>query len=50
MMETARHPVEVIARETAFGARERMRQVFLRAFGQSPRDIKRNSPGSSVTL
>lgn len=36
MMETSRHPIEVIARETGFGDRERMRQAFQRAFGQAP--------------
>ena len=36
MMETSRHPVEVVARETGFGDRERLRQAFLRAFGQPP--------------
>ncbi|MGO4353364.1 GlxA family transcriptional regulator [Rhizobium sp. RAF36] len=43
MMETSRHPIEVIARETGFGDRERMRQAFLRAFGQSPQAIQRSS-------
>lgn len=43
MMETSRHPIEVIARETGFGDRERMRQSFLRAFGQSPQSIQRSS-------
>ena len=43
MMETSRHPIEVIARETGFGDRERMRQAFLRAFGQSPQAIQRVS-------
>ncbi|HCF7275871.1 TPA: GlxA family transcriptional regulator [Pseudomonas aeruginosa] len=41
MMESSRHPIEVIARETGFGDRERMRQSFLRAFGQSPQAIQR---------
>lgn len=41
MMETGRHPIEVIARETGFGDRERMRQSFLRAFGQSPQAMQR---------
>jgi len=41
MMETSRHPMEVIARETGFGNRERMRQSFLRAFGQSPQATQR---------
>src|SRR6202012_3640977 len=45
MMETSRHPMEVIARETGFGNRERMRQAFLRAFGQSPQAIQRTSGG-----
>jgi transcriptional regulator GlxA family with amidase domain len=43
MMETSRHPIEIIARETGFGDRERMRQAFLRAFGQSPQSIQRIS-------
>ncbi|QGZ65392.1 GlxA family transcriptional regulator [Paraburkholderia acidisoli] len=43
LMETTRHPIEVIARETGFGDRERMRQAFLRAFGQPPQAIQRTS-------
>ncbi|MFZ6648836.1 GlxA family transcriptional regulator [Undibacterium sp. TJN25] len=43
MMETGKHPIEVIARETGFGDRERMRQAFLRSFGQPPREIQRVS-------
>lgn len=43
MMETSRHPIEIIARETGFGDRERMRQAFLRAFGQPPQTIQRAS-------
>jgi len=42
MMESTRHPVEVIARESGFGDRERMRQAFLRAFGQPPQSIRRS--------
>jgi transcriptional regulator GlxA family with amidase domain len=41
MMETSRHPVEVVARETGFGDRERMRQAFLRAFGQPPQAMQK---------
>jgi transcriptional regulator GlxA family with amidase domain len=41
MMETSRHPVEVIARETGFGDRERLRQAFLRAFGQPPQALQK---------
>ena len=40
MMETSRHPVEVIARETGFGDRERMRQAFLRAYGKPPQMMR----------
>jgi transcriptional regulator GlxA family with amidase domain len=50
MMETTRHPLEVIARETGFGDRERMRQAFLRAFGQPPQAIQRTSAGAAVAL
>ena len=41
MMESNPQPIEVIARETGFGNRERMRQAFLRAFGQSPQAMQR---------
>jgi transcriptional regulator GlxA family with amidase domain len=50
MMETSRHPIEVIARETGFGDRERMRQAFIRAFGQPPRAIQRTSAGAPLAL
>lgn len=42
MMETTKHPIEVIARESGFNDRERMRQAFLRAYGQSPQAIRRS--------
>lgn len=41
MMEAGRHSIDVIARETGFGDRERMRRSFLRAFGQSPQAMRR---------
>ena len=41
MMETSRHPIEVIARESGFGDRERMRQAFLRNFGEPPQAMQR---------
>jgi len=40
MMETGRHPIEIIAQETGFGDRERLRQAFLRAFGKTPQAMK----------
>jgi transcriptional regulator GlxA family with amidase domain len=50
MMETSRLPIEVIARETGFGDRERMRQAFLRAFGQSPQAIQRASAAAELAI
>ncbi|ASR09157.1 GlxA family transcriptional regulator [Rhizobium leguminosarum] len=41
MMEQGRHPIDVVARETGFADRERMRRAFLRAFGQPPQAIRR---------
>jgi transcriptional regulator GlxA family with amidase domain len=41
MMEQTRHPVEVVARESGFADRERMRRAFLRAFGQPPQAMRR---------
>jgi transcriptional regulator GlxA family with amidase domain len=43
MMERSRHPIDVVARETGFADRRRMRQAFLRAFGQPPQVVRRNA-------
>ena len=43
MMEHSRHPIDVIARQTGFADRDRMRRAFLRAFGQPPQVIRRNA-------
>jgi len=43
MMEQSRHPIEVIAQQTGFADRDRMRRAFLRAFGQPPQVIRRNA-------
>jgi transcriptional regulator GlxA family with amidase domain len=45
MMETGRHSIDVVATETGFGDRERMRRAFLRAFGQPPQMIQRANRG-----
>ena len=42
MMEQSRHPIDVVARQTGFADRDRMRRAFLRAFGQPPQAIRRN--------
>ncbi len=43
MMEDGRLPIDVVARETGFADRERMRRAFLRTFGQPPQVIRRNA-------
>ena len=43
MMEHGRHSMDVIANETGFADRERMRRAFLRILGQSPQTVRRNS-------
>jgi transcriptional regulator GlxA family with amidase domain len=43
MMEQSRHTIDVVASETGFADRERMRRAFLRAFGQPPQVIRRNA-------
>ena len=43
MLEQSAHPIDVVARETGFADRERMRRAFLRAFGQPPRTIRRKA-------
>jgi transcriptional regulator GlxA family with amidase domain len=43
MMEQSSHPIDVIARQTGFSERDRMRRAFLRAFGQPPQVIRRNA-------
>jgi transcriptional regulator GlxA family with amidase domain len=43
MMEQSRHPIDVIARQTGFSDRDRMRRAFLRAFGQPPQVIRRTA-------
>jgi AraC-like DNA-binding protein len=48
-MEHGRHSMDVVARETGFSDRDRMRRAFLRAFGQPPQVIRRNSRGITDT-
>jgi transcriptional regulator GlxA family with amidase domain len=40
-IETGPDPMDQIARRTGFGDVERMRQAFLRAFGQPPQALRR---------
>jgi transcriptional regulator GlxA family with amidase domain len=41
MMEQGRLPIEVVARQTGFADRDRMRRAFLRTFGQPPQVLRR---------
>jgi transcriptional regulator GlxA family with amidase domain len=43
MMEQGRYSIDLVARETGFADRERMRRAFLRSFGQPPQTIRRNA-------
>jgi transcriptional regulator GlxA family with amidase domain len=43
LLESSHHPIDVIARDTGFGDRERMRRALLRAFGQPPQVIRRSA-------
>jgi transcriptional regulator GlxA family with amidase domain len=40
MLEQSRLPIEVVARESGFANRERMRQAFIRVHGEVPRVIR----------
>lgn len=41
MLEEGRHPIDLIARETGFNDRERMRKAFLDLFGHPPQAVRR---------
>jgi transcriptional regulator GlxA family with amidase domain len=45
MLEQSRHPLDVVANETGFADRERMRRAFVRTFGQPPQVMRRNGRG-----
>ena len=49
MMEQTRHPIDVVAQQTGFADRDRMRRAFLRAFGQPPQAIRRGARGEDVS-
>jgi transcriptional regulator GlxA family with amidase domain len=43
MIEKGRHSIDVVARETGFGDRSRMRRAFLRVVGRPPRNVRRSA-------
>jgi transcriptional regulator GlxA family with amidase domain len=48
MMEQSLHSIDFVARETGFFDPRRMREAFLRRFGQPPQVIRRNARASGV--
>ena len=50
MMEEGRHSVKLVAQETGFADRERMRRAFLRTFGVPAEALRRNSRQEAVTV
>jgi transcriptional regulator GlxA family with amidase domain len=48
MIESSHHPIEVVARETGFVDRRRMREAFLRTLGQPPQIIRRNARAEAL--
>jgi transcriptional regulator GlxA family with amidase domain len=50
MMEQSRHPIDVVARQTGFADRDRMRRAFLRAFGQPPQAIRRDARNETIDI
>lgn len=42
MLEDGRHPMDIVARDTGFADRDRMRRAFLRTYGQPPASLKRS--------
>jgi transcriptional regulator GlxA family with amidase domain len=49
MIEQGRHSIDVIARETGFGDRDRMRRAFLRVVGRVPQALRRDAREESLT-
>ncbi|MBF7015045.1 GlxA family transcriptional regulator (plasmid) [Novosphingobium resinovorum] len=45
LMEDSSHSIDVVAQQTGFADRDRMRRAFLRAFGQPPQVIRRAARG-----
>jgi AraC-like DNA-binding protein len=51
MLEDSRHPIEIIARQTGFANRERIRRAFVRAFGLPPQAMRRQArSGAQLAL
>ncbi len=42
MLEEGKHPLDIVARDTGFADRDRMRRAFLRFFRQPPQSLRRS--------
>jgi transcriptional regulator GlxA family with amidase domain len=49
LMEDSHHPVDVVAQQTGFADRSRMRRAFVRAYGQPPQVLRRAAQGAGAT-
>lgn len=49
LMEDSNHSIDIVAQQTGFADRDRMRRAFLRAFGQPPQVIRRAARGAAFT-
>src|SRR6266404_880845 len=49
MIEQGRHSIDLIARETGFGDRHRMRRAFMRATGIPPQAVRRSAREEALT-
>lgn len=47
MMEDTSHSIDVVAQQTGFADRDRMRRAFIRAYGQPPQAIRRAARGTA---
>ncbi|MBO9538031.1 GlxA family transcriptional regulator [Herbaspirillum sp.] len=47
MIESSRHPLEVVAKETGFRDRRHMREAFMRGFGIPPQAVRREARGAA---
>ena len=50
MMEEERHPISVVAKQTGFLDRERMRRSFLRKYGAPPQALRKNARREAVKV
>lgn len=50
LMEDTHHPIDVVAQQTGFADRSRMRRAFVRAYGQPPQVLRRAAQSATAEL